>query len=566
MVVLLMNYFNFITTGLLSLLLLTACNEEGILSLSERSVIYCAEGSPETFNPQLVTSGTTIDATSNQLYDRLISYQGDENKLSPALAKSWHVTRDGKKITFYLRKNVAFHHTDYFTPSRLLNADDVIFSFNRALDTEHPYHLVSGGNYPFFQNVGFSDLIDNIEKINDYTIRFHLSHADTSFLANLATDFMVILSAEYAAQLTKQKAKSDIDTHPIGTGPFKLKEYRVGSLIRFYRHEKYWREPAKIEQLVFDITPSNTGRLTKLLANECDVVAYPIAHEKITQRKDLSLEAVTALNVGYFGFNVSKAPFDNKLVRQAIRYAINKKTLLEAVYQGKAEMANSLLPKTSWAFDDSITEQEFNLVLAKKLLALAGYTEGFTMDLWAMPIQRPYNPNAITMAKLIQSDLNKINIKVNIISYEWNTFLQRLKRGEHHTFLLGWSADHPDPDNFFTPMLSCAAAHTGSNSTFWCNQEYDVIIKKALQTTNINQRKKYYAQAMAILTEEVPLIPIAHSKRYQARSNDVIGDILAPFGGINFYQVSKRKLTNKHTAAKQRSLDENPPARNTGVN
>ncbi|MBL4822889.1 MAG: ABC transporter substrate-binding protein [Colwellia sp.] len=561
-----MNYFNCITTGLLSLLLLTACNEEGKLSLSERSVIYCTEGSPETFNPQLVTSGTTIDATSNQLYDRLIAYQGDENKLSPALAKSWHVTRDGKKITFYLRKNVAFHHTDYFTPSRLLNADDVIFSFNRALDSEHPYHLVSGGSYPFFQNVGFSDLIDNIEKINDYTIRFHLSHADSSFLANLATDFVVILSAEYAAQLTKQKAKSDIDTHPIGTGPFKLKEYRVGSLIRFYRHEKYWREPAQIEQLVFDITPSNTGRLTKLLANECDVVAYPIAHKKITQRKDLSLEAVTVLNVGYFGFNVSKAPFDNKLVRQAISYAINKKTLLEAVYQGKAEMANSLLPKTSWAFDDSIAEQEFNLVLAKKLLDLAGYTEGFTMDLWAMPIQRPYNPNAITMAKLIQSDLNKINIKVNIISYEWNTFLQRLKSGEHHSFLLGWSADHPDPDNFFTPILSCSASHTGSNSTFWCNKEYDVIIKKALQTTNIKQRKKYYAQAMAILTEEVPLIPIAHSKRYQARSNDVIGDILAPFGGINFYQVSKRKLTNKHTAAKQRSLDENPPARNTGVN
>ena len=561
-----MNYLKFITTALLSLLLLTACNEEGILSLSERSVIYCAEGSPETFNPQLVTSGTTIDATSNQLYDRLIAYQGDENILSPALAESWHVTGDGKKITFYLRKNVAFHYTDYFTPSRLLNADDVIFSFKRALDTKHPFHLVSGGNYPFFQNAGLSDLIDNIEKINDYTIRFHLSHADNSFLANLATDFAIILSAEYAEQLTKQKTKSDIDTHPIGTGPFKLKEYRVGSLIRFYRHEQYWQEPAKIEQLVFDITPSNTGRLTKLLAKECDVVAYPIAHEKITQRKDLSLEAITALNVGYFGFNVNKAPFDNKMVRQAISYAINKETLLEAVYQGKAEMANSLLPKTSWAYDESIPKQEFNLALAKKLLALAGYAEGFTMDLWAMPIQRPYNPNAITMAKLIQSDLKKINIKVNIISYEWNTFLQRLKLGEHQSFLLGWSADHPDPDNFFTPILSCSATLTGSNTTFWCNKEYDAIIKKALRTTNINQRKKYYAQAMAILTQEVPLIPIAHSKRYQARGNNVVGKILAPFGGINFYQVAKRNLTIKSTVVdKNRQRGKNNTL-NTGTN
>lgn len=553
-------------TTLLSLLLLTACNDEGRLSLSERSVIYCAEGSPETFNPQLVTSGTTIDATSNQLYDRLIAYEGDENTLSPALAESWHVTADGKKVTFYLRKDVAFHHTDYFTPSRLLNANDVIFSFNRVLDTEHPYYLVSGGNYPFFQNIGLSDLIDDIEKINDYTIRFHLSHADSTFLANLATDFAIILSAEYAEQLTKQKARSDIDTHPIGTGPFKLKEYRVGSLIRFYRHDQYWQEPAQIEQLVFDITPSNTGRLTKLLAKECDVVAYPIAHEKITQRKDLLLEAITELNVGYFGFNVNKPPLDNKLVRQAISYAVNKETLLEAVYQGKAEIANSLLPKTSWAFDKSIPEQVFNPILAKNLLTLAGYAEGFTMDLWAMPIQRPYNPNAITMAKLIQSDLNKINIKVNIITYEWSTFLQRLKHGEHQSFLLGWSADHPDPDNFFTPMLSCSATYTGSNNTFWCNQEYDAIINKALQTTNIDQRKKYYAQAMAILTQEVPLIPIAHSKRYQARGNNVKGNILAPFGGINFYQVSKLIPVRKKAIEPQSPLRIKSNIMNTGEN
>jgi len=560
-----MNYLKFIATAILSLLL-TACNEKGKLSLSERSVIYCAEGSPETFNPQLVTSGTTIDATSNQLYNRLIAYQGDENKLTPALAKSWHVSADGKKITFILRQNIAFHHTDYFTPSRLLNTDDVIFSFNRVLDTEHPYHLVSGGHYPFFKKMGFSDLIDKIEKVDDYTIRFHLSHADSSFLANLATDFVVILSAEYAEQLTTQKAESNIDTHPIGTGPFKLKEYRVGSFIRFYRHEQYWQKPAKIEQLVFDITPSNTGRLTKLLAKECDVVAYPIAHEKITQRKDLSLEAVTELNLGYFGFNVNKAPFDNKLVRQAISYAINKVTLLEAVYQGKAEMANSILPKTSWAFDKSTPKQEYNPVLARKLLTLAGYPEGFTMNLWVTPIQMPYNPNAITMAKLIQSDLNKINIKVNIISYEWSTFLQRLELGEHQSFLSGWSADYPDPDNFFTPMLSCSAASTGSNTTFWCNQEYDAIIKKALQTTNINQRKKYYAQAMTILTQEVPLIPIAHSKRYQARGNNVIGEILAPLGGINFYQVSKLTLTKKKTMDPQSPVRIKNNIMNTGVN
>lgn len=542
----------------LSLLLLCSCNDESIVSLDEHSVIYCAEGSPETFNPQLVTSGTTIDATSNQLYDRLLTYQGTENTLTPAIAKSWHVTKDGEKITFYLRKDVAFHQTDYFTPTRFLNADDVLFSFNRMLDAEHPFHFVSGGSYPFFQNIGLKDLVENIEKINDYTIRFNLTHADNAFLANLATDYAIILSAEYAEQLTAQKTKANIDTYPIGTGPFKLKEYRVGSLIRFYRHEQYWQEPAKIEQLVFDITPSNTGRLTKLLAKECDVTAYPIAHNKITQNKNLKLESVTALNVGYFGFNVKKPPFDNKLVRQAISYAINKQVLLDTIYQGKAELANSILPNTSWAFDDSIAAQEFNPMLAKSLLEVAGFPQGFTMDLWAMPVQRAYNPNAITMAKLIQADLNNIGIKVNIVTYEWNTFLNRLKLGKHQSFLLGWSADHPDPDNFFSPMLSCSAANTGSNTTFWCNKAYDDNIQQALQTTDINLRKKYYSQAMKIITQEIPLIPIAHSKRYQARNENVTGDILAAFGGINFYSAGKivplKKKTNTTTVENEVDL------------
>ncbi len=545
MVVSPMNYLNAFISAFFTLLVVSACNDEGRLSLSQRSIIYCAEGSPETFNPQLVTSGTTIDATSNQLYDRLIAYQGAENKLVPALAKSWHVTRDGKKITFYLRKDVTFHQTDYFTPSRLLNADDVLFSFNRILDENHPFHLVSGGHYPFFQNIEFKSLIDKIEKINDYTIRFHLTRTDNTFLANLAADFSVILSAEYAQQLTQKNAQQNIDTMPIGTGPFKLKEYRVGSLIRFYRHDAYWQAPAQMEQLVFDITSSNTGRLTKLLADECDISSYPIAHEKIIEHSDLILESVTALNVGYFAFNTTKAPFDNILVRQAIAYAINKEVLLDTIYQGHAELANSILPNSSWAYDKNTKAQEFNLFKAKNLLTQAGYPEGFTMDLWAMPVQRPYNPNAINMAKLLQADLKKINVKVNIVSYEWNTFLHRLSLGEHQAFLLGWSADHPDPDNFFTPMLSCSASRTGSNRTFWCNKHYDSLIQKALKTNNINKRKKYYSQAMAVISAEVPLIPIAHSKRYQARNKDIIGNIIAPFGGISFYQVAKRAVSEK---------------------
>ena len=541
MVVLTMNFKSiFFLTIVAFISTLTGCNETNILSLSERSIIYCSEGSPETFNPQLSISGTTTDASAKQLYNTLIIYTDKKNTLGPSLAKSWHVTRDGKKITFYLRQDVNFHHTSYFTPTRLFNADDVLFSFNRVLDKKHPFHQVSGGQYPFFQSVNFTDLVEKVEKINDFTVRFILKRNDSSFLANLATDYAVILSEEYGQTLQTKSTPHDIDILPIGTGPFKLKDYRVGSLIRFYRHDAYWQGKAKIEQLVYDISPRETSRLTKLLANECDVSSYPIAHGKITERSDLKLESITSLNVGYFGFNTKKEPFNNKLVRQAISLAINKQVLIDTIYQGQAARAKSILPNTSWAYDSETPELGYDPIRAKSLLEVAGYTQGFTMDLWAMPVQRTYNPNALTMAKLIQADLKKIGVEVKIVSYEWITFLRRLSRGEHQSFLLGWNADHPDPDNFFTPMLSCSSSEKGNNPTFWCNKEFDQLLKNALSTTNISKRKSYYAKAMRIINEEMPLLPIAHSKRFQARGIDVEGNILEDFGGISFYQVTKK--------------------------
>jgi cationic peptide transport system substrate-binding protein len=443
-------------------------------------------------------------------------------------------------ITFYLRKNVSFHHTDFFKPTRFFNADDVLFSFNRIINQEHLFHHISGGHYPFFQSVEFSSLIDSIEKINDYTVRFKLTRADSSLLVNLATDFAIILSKEYAQQLIKQDTITQMDSNPIGTGPFKLKDYRTGSFIRYDPHLEYLQENTTLEQLIFDITPSNTGRLTKLLAGECDVISYPIAHKKINERPDLLLDDVTALNVGYMGFNTKNPPFDNKLVRKAVAHAINKQAILDTVYLGGAEEATTIIPNTSWAYDDSVPTIDYSIVKAKALLQQAGFSDGFTMDLWAMPVQRAYNPDAVTMAKLIQADLKKVGITVNIIKdYEWTTFLRLLAQGEHHAVLLGWSADHPDPDNFFTPLLSCASAETSSNRTFWCDKTYDDIIHQALQTSNITQRKAFYFHALQQISEELPLFPIAHSKRFQARASNVKGKILNTYGGIDFSKVSK---------------------------
>ncbi|MFT5814971.1 MAG: cationic peptide transport system substrate-binding protein, partial [Psychroserpens sp.] len=123
--------------------------------------------------------------------------------------------------------------------------------------------------------------------------------------------------------------------------------------------------------------------------------------------------------------------------------------------------------------------------------------------------------------------------------YEWSTFLRKVSEGEHQSVLLGWAADNPDPDNFFSSLLSCSSANTGSNRTFWCNKNFDQLIQQALKTNNINKRKAYYSKALKLINEEVPLIPIAHSKRYQARNNSVKGNVLRAIGGVDFNGVTK---------------------------
>ncbi|MGP9802263.1 ABC transporter substrate-binding protein [Rheinheimera sp. NSM] len=497
-------------------------------------LVYCSEGSPESFNPQLVTSGTTIDAISQQLYDRLLDIAPDTGELTPGLAQSWQVSADGKTYRFKLRSNVQFHQTEYFTPGRPLNAQDVLFTFNRIMQTGHPFHYQGGGNYPFFQSVAWASLVNKVVAESDDSVRFELSRPDSSFLSNLATDFAAILSAEYAEQLVAANTLSRMDSHPIGTGPFRFKEYQKDVLIRYYRHKNYWREPAKPDQLVFDIVPNNARRMAKLFTHECDVVAFPrVAELKlISQRPDVDVQESTSMNVGFWAFNTRKAPFDNTKVRQALAYAINRDAILQAVYFGHATAANSVLPPTSWAYNPDLPVQQYNPAIAKALLAEAGYPNGFSMDIWAMPVQRLYNPNALKMAELMQADLAQIGVRASIVSYEWNSFRRKLSDNEHDSVLIGWSADNADPDNFFRPLLSCSAADTGTNRANWCDENFDRLISQALLTADQKQRRSYYMAAQQYLAEQVPLLSIAHSQRFQAISSDIKGVQINPYGGV----------------------------------
>ncbi|WP_337880397.1 ABC transporter substrate-binding protein SapA [Rheinheimera sp.] len=523
-----------------SLCLLSACQPQLPQTLAE-GLVYCAEGSPESFNPQHVTSGTTIDIVSQQLYDRLLDINPQSGELEAALAERWRVSEDGRTYWFELKQQVQFHHTGYFSPSRPLQAADVVFTFERILDTHHPYHPIGGGDYPYFESVDLRSLVTAVTAETPLTVRFDLSRPDSSFLSNLATDFASILSAEYAAQLLQQHQPELLDSQPVGTGPFMFRDYKKDQFVRYYRHPEYWGGKAQLSQLVFDLVPDSAKRMAMLLTHECDVVAYPRHAELklVTERPDVEVQSQISMNVGFWAFNTQKAPFNNAKVRKALAMAIDRNTILQAVYFGHADLARSVLPPTSWAFDNNAEELPYQPELAKQLLAEAGYPKGFQMDIWAMPVQRLYNPNAQKMAELMQADLARIGVRARIVSLEWNSFRRKLSDNEHDSVLIGWSADNADPDNFFRPLLSCAAAQNGSNRANWCDPKFDNLLNQALLTADPQQRRSFYLAAQHYLAEQMPLFSIAHSKRFQAQSVKVSGVVMSPYGGVSMAKAEK---------------------------
>ncbi|GAA3910019.1 ABC transporter substrate-binding protein [Gibbsiella dentisursi] len=505
-----------------------------------KTLVFCSEGSPEGFNPQLFTTSTTYDASSVPIYNRLLEFKLGTTEVEPGLAESWEVSEDGKTYTFHLRKGVKWQSNKDFKPTRDFNADDVLYTFERQLDPQHPYHKVSGGNYEYFLGMGMQDLIAKIEKVDEYTVRFSLNRTESPFLADLGMDFASVLSAEYADNMLKAGTPEKVDLNPIGTGPFQLLQYQKDSRILYKAFDGYWGSKPKIDRLVFSITPDASVRYAKLQKNECQVMPFPNPADLARMKQDKSITVLEkpGLNVGYVAFNVEKKPLDNVKVRQALTLAVNKQAIIEAVYQGAGQPAKNLIPPTMWSYNNAVQDYTYDPAKAKELLKEAGLPDGFSIDLWAMPVQRPYNPNARRMAEMIQSDWAKIGVQAKIVSYEWGEYLKRAKDGEHQTVMMGWTGDNGDPDNFFATLFSCAAAKDGSNYSRWCYKPFEDLIQPARAEANHDKRVALYQQAQVVMHDQAPALLVAHSTVYEPVRKEVKGYVVDPLGKHHFENVS----------------------------
>lgn len=515
------------------------------------NLVFCSEGSPAGFDPGQYTTGTDFDASAETMFNRLTQFERGGTAVIPGLATKWDISEDGLTYTFHLREGVKFHTTPYFKPTREFNADDVLFTFNRMISKDDPFRKAYPTEFPYFTDMGMDTNITQIDKVDDHTVKFTLKDVDAAFIQNMAMSFASIQSAEYAAQLLKEGKAPDINQKPVGTGPFVFKSYQKDSNIRYTGNKDYWKpEDVKIDNLIFAITTDPSVRIQKLKKNECQVTLFPRPADlkALKEDKALKMPDQAGFNLGYIAYNVmDKIKGSNEpniladlKVRQALDMAVNKPQIIDSVYQGAGQLAVNAMPPTQWSYDTTIKDAKYDPEKAKTLLKEAGVKEGTNITLWAMPVQRPYNPNAKLMAEMLQSDWKKIGLNVNIVSYEWGEYIKRSKGGENQAMIIGWSGDNGDPDNWLNVLFGCDSL-AGNNFSKWCDKKFDDLVKQAKRTTDQAKRTELYKQAQHVLKDAVPMTPIAHSTVYQPMRANVQDFKISPFGLNSFYGVSVSK-------------------------
>ncbi|WMY96797.1 MAG: ABC transporter substrate-binding protein SapA [Arsenophonus sp.] len=514
------------------------------LKIRKTSFIYCTHGIITKFNPQIKNTSSIIDLLALQIYDRLLEINSLTYKLNFSLITHWQSFDNGKTYRFYLKKNIQFQKTNWFTPTRKLNADDVVFSFLRIFDKKNPYHYVNNGKYPYFDSLQIKNNIFSIKKINSYIVEFKLYKPDASFIWHLSTYYAPILSEEYSKYLYKINHKELIDKQPVGTGPFMLDNYKNNQFIKLIRHDNYWKGKPLMKKIIIDLGSGATGRISKLLTGECDAFAYPPVSQLQLLKKNtcLRLSIIPNINIAYLIFNTKISPLNKLKIRKAISYAINKKKLIQSIYYNTAEIATSILPKASWAYNDQIKITEYDEKKAKKIFQESGLHD-ITLKFLVPVVAQSYNPSPLKTAELIQDDLKKIGIKTKIYLIDKNS-LYKKNNYEYNMILDGLSLKNNDPDGFFRPLFSCEGINSYTNWSKWCNLHFNNIINKAIINQNIKFRINYYHQAQLLLKKELPILPLAYSLNLQAYRHNIKGLTTDPFGNPSFTNLYQDKSSN----------------------
>jgi dipeptide transport system substrate-binding protein len=502
------------------------------------TLTVCTEASPDGFDIAQYESSVTNDAAGRTLYDQLLGFKPGTTEIQPGLAEKWDVSADGLVYTLHLRRGVKFHTTAWFKPTRDFNADDVLWSINRMNDKRHPAHGVAKNGYVYWEGMGMSALIKSVEKVDTNTVRITLSRPEAPFLADLAMEAIgSIFSAEYGEQLLKAGKLEQLNTQPVGSGPFVFKSYQKDAIIRYTANTAYWGGVPKIDNLIFAITLDPNVRVQRLKAGEC-LVGSNMKPETVSSfDNDANVKIVrnNPLLTGFIALNTKRRFLSDRRLREALWLAFDKKTYVAAVYGGNATPAASFLPPPMWSHDKTLPERR-DSERAKQLVKASGY-DGTELSLFT---RIGGSIDGKRAAELMQADWARIGVKVKVQMIEWGELLKRAGKGEHDITFINWAGDNGDPDNFLTPNLGCASVASGGNKAQWCHKAFEDLLDAARKTVDAKKRTELYVKAQKLIYDEVPLIPTVYPVIMTAINKRVQGYVPDPFAHNDFRAVSVR--------------------------
>jgi dipeptide transport system substrate-binding protein len=504
------------------LLALPAARAAGTLS-------FCIDAAPEGFDMAQYETIGTFDSVGVPLYEQLTRIRNEDAQVVPSLAESWQVSADGHVYTMKLRRGVKFHSTPWFKPTREMNADDVLWSFQRMTDKAHPGNAAARNGFVYWAGMNMNELVKSIEKLDAMTLRFTLTRPDASFLASLGVPAVgPVLSAEYAAKLQATGKLEQLNVEPVGTGPFVLKSYQKDTVLRYTPHAGYWGGAPKLDAMVFAITPDAEVALQRLRAGECmvgDIKAESVP--KLAGDAALAVIPSLPLQTTYVAPNNQRPFTKDKAFREALWLAIDKPALIRGGYGGRATAAVSFLPARMWSRDATLKERA-DPERARQLVKASGY-DGRELLFFVVN-----DPLSRRRAESLQADWAHIGVKVAVRTMDLGEAYKRTGQGEHDLTMLSWVSDNGDPDNFLSPNLACAAVAGGGNKARWCNAAFDKLLEQARTTTDMAKRTTLYQQAQRVLYDDVGLIPLVYPENNTVVDKRVTGYAPSPLALHDF--------------------------------
>jgi peptide/nickel transport system substrate-binding protein len=525
----------------LACLALVAVQAATVPALAQ-TFVFGAQGEPVQLDPAIITDGISSRLT-RQIFDGLVKYRGPTTEVEPALAERWEVSRDGRVWTFQLRRGVRFHDG---TP---LDAAAVVWNFERWWKSGHPQHenqVKAGQTFEYWeaQFGGFDEksIVSKVEAVGSHAVRITLKEPQAPFLANLA-----MFVFDIASPKAVETWGTEFGKHPVGTGAFKLVEWKPNQEVVLEANPDYWGVKPKVKRVVVRNVKDNSQRLGALKAGEILAMEGLNPEDVAVVRRDPSLQLLLrpTNTTGYLAFNYKVKEFQDRRIRQAFAHAVNKKAIVDALYGGTGLVATQFQPPSLWGYNKELKDVEHSPARARELLQQAGLPQGLSditwedgnrepLVFWYMSRSRPYFPNPKEIAEALAADLAKAGIKAQLQTAEWAVYLDKRKNGQLPLYMLGWTGDNGDPDNFLCYFFCQPGA---AREGFYANTALTEVLLRAQKLTSQAERAKLYRQAEQMLRDDVGRLFIANNQPPLAFSKRVKGYVPHPTGSEYFNTV-----------------------------